>query len=267
MVRKRKIGKNSKLKYKMKGGKEVKAPQYIPIPGAETLEDFEKFHKDNRRNFIPPKEKLGNKLSRKAKAAGAAVYNYGDYKMSFFLYVIAAIGIVGIGWLLVSRSLIRHKNSEALSYTLISLAVFLSFFLVLVSALGQFKLEEGIINLIKYIFKIVMYCLTNSLPAILIFIQTATLVWLFSKHSDYLFSTTNLPGLFNTFNMMAMVMVAGQSYVWKEQLETVLIYADNKYEKAPKRHTLIAGFILAAILSGVAISQMYVILEYLKTDC
>ena len=66
---------------------------------------------------------------------------------------------------------------------------------------------------------------------------------------------------------MAMVMVAGQSYVWKEQLETVLIYADNKYEKAPKRHTLIAGFILAAILSGVAISQMYVILEYLKTDC
>ena len=75
MVRKRKIGKNSKLKYKMKGGKEVKAPQYIPIPGAETQEDFEKFHKDNRPNFIPPKEKLGNKLSRKAKAAGAAVYN------------------------------------------------------------------------------------------------------------------------------------------------------------------------------------------------
>lgn len=265
MVRKRKIGKNSKLKYKMKGGEEPKSPQYIPIPGAKTQKDFEKFHNDSPPNFKPPKEK--HNLSRRVKAAGAVVSNYGSYKMSFFLYVIAAIGIVGIGWLLVSRSLIRHKNSEALSYTLISLAVFLSFFLVLVSALGQFKLEEGIINLIKYIFKIVMYCLTNSLPAILIFIQTATLVWLFSKHSDYLFSTTNLPGLFNTFNIMAMVMVAGQSYVWKEQLETVLIYADNKYEKAPKRHTLIAGFILAAILSGVAISQMYVILEYLKTDC
>jgi hypothetical protein len=265
MVRKRKFGKNSKLKYKMKGGEEVKASEYIPMPGAKTQEDFEKFHKNNPLNFNPPKEKRN--LSRRLKAAGAVVSNYGSYKMSFFVSVISAIGIVGIGWLLVSRSIIRHKNSEALSYTLISLAVFLSFFLVLVSALGQFKLEEGIINLIKYIFKIVIYCLTNSLPAILIFIQTATLVWLFSKHSDYLFSTTNLPELFNTFNMMAMVMVAGQAYVWKEQLETVLIYADNKYEKAPKRHTLVAGFILAAILSGVAISQMYVILEYLKTDC
>lgn len=246
MVKKRKIGKNSKLKYKMKGGR--------------PLDVTEKINTSNENS-----EKPG--LAKTALTAGAMVSNYGNYKMSFFVNVISAIGIVGIGWLLVSRSLIRHKNSEALSYTLISLAVFFSFFFVLVSALGQFKLEEGIFNLIKYIFKLVIYCLTNSLPAILIFIQTATLVWLFSKHSDYLFSTTNLPELFNTFNIMAMVMVAGQSYVWKEQLESVLKNANNKNEKAPRSNTLVAGFILASILSGVAISQMYVILEYLKTDC
>ena len=29
----------------------------------------------------------------------------------------------------------------------------------------------------------------------------------------------------------------------------------------------IPGFVLAAIFSGIAISQLYIILEFLKTDC
>ena len=36
---------------------------------------------------------------------------------------------------------------------------------------------------------------------------------------------------------------------------------------APQNPMILPGFILAAMLSGVAISQLYIILEYLRTDC
>ena len=275
MTNKSNFRKKKRLKNKMKGGN---GPEFIPVPGgAQTMKEFEKFHASNQNNRPTKSKSSGSKydrakekVSKIAKTAGAVAAiasNYGEYKMSFFLYVIVSIGLVGVGWLLVSRNLIRHEYSESLSYGLISLAVSMSFFLVLIAGLSKIKPEDGILNHIKYIFKIAMYCLSNCLPAILILIQTLFLVWLFSKHSDYLYSSNKLPALFRTFNMMSIVMVVGQSYVWWQQLETVLIYAGNKYEKGKKKHTLVAGFILAAILSSVAISQMYVILEYLKTDC
>ena len=62
---------------------------------------------------------------------GSSRDDYGSLNMKFFLYAVASIGVVGIAWLLISRSLIRHEYSEALSYSLVSLAMFLSFFLVL----------------------------------------------------------------------------------------------------------------------------------------
>ena len=68
--------------------------------------------------------------------------------------------------------------------------------------------------------------------------------------------------MFSTFNKMAAVMILGQSFVWYKQVNKIVLGESNDSNPA-----LVPGFILAAILSGVAISQMYVILEYLKTDC
>ena len=68
--------------------------------------------------------------------------------------------------------------------------------------------------------------------------------------------------MFNTFNKMAAIMILGQSFVWYKQVNKIVL-GENK----DSNPALVPGFILAAILSSVAISQMYVILEYLKTDC
>ena len=61
---------------------------------------------------------------------------------------------------------------------------------------------------------------------------------------------------------MAAVMILGQSFVWYKQVNKVVLG-----ESGGRNPALVPGFVLAAILSSVAISQMYVILEYLKTDC
>ena len=57
-------------------------------------------------------------------------------------------------------------------------------------------------------------------------------------------------------------MILGQSFVWYKQVNKIVLGESSESNPA-----LVPGFILAAILSGVAISQMYVILEFLKTDC
>ena len=83
-----------------------------------------------------------------------------------------------------------------------------------------------------------------------------------SKHGNYLYTSDSIPALFNTFNIMAAVMILGQSYAWYKQVNKI-VTGENK----DSNPALVPGFILAAILSTVAISQMYVILEFLKTDC
>ena len=62
---------------------------------------------------------------------------------------------------------------------------------------------------------------------------------------------------------MAAVMIMGQSYVWWKQVQKIVLGSGDKYSNP----ALVPGFVLAAILSSIAISQMFVILEYLKTDC
>ena len=84
-----------------------------------------------------------------------------------------------------------------------------------------------------------------------------------SKHADILYNSSSLPSMFDVFNKMAAIMVLGQSYVWYKQVNKLVLGEDS----GGRNPALIPGFILAAILSSVAISQMYVILEYLKTDC
>ena len=196
-----------------------------------------------------------------AKSGGQS--DYGSLNMQFFLYAVASIGVVGLAWLLISRSLIKHEYSEALSYGLVSLAVFLSFFLVIVSGLKTMRSGEGFVNGVKYLFKVVLFTITKCLPAILILIQCAVLIYITSKHGNYLYTSKGIPAVFNTFNVMAAVMIMGQSYVWWKQVQKIVLGSSDKYSNP----ALVPGFVLAAILSSIAISQMFIILEYLRTDC
>ena len=183
--------------------------------------------------------------------------------MNYFIYAVSAIGIMGIAWLFLSRSMIRHEYSEALSYSLIALAIFLSFFIVMFAGLKSMSVGgSGIMDGFKYMFKVVLFSLPSCLPAILITIQLGFLVYLCYNHADFLYSSTNIPAIFSTFNKLAAIMILGQSYIWFKQVKKIVL--GNNEDNNP---ALVPGFILAAIVCGIAISQMYVILEYLKTDC
>lgn len=196
-----------------------------------------------------------------AKSGGQS--DYGSLNMNYFIFGISAIGLMGIAWLFLSRSMIRHEYSEALSYSLVALAIFLSFFMVMFAGLKSMSVGGGgIMDGFKYIFKVVLYCITSCLPAILITTQLGFLIYICYKHANFLYSSTNIPALFSTFNKLAAVMVLGQSFVWYKQVSKIVL--GNKESSNP---ALVPGFILASIISGIAISQMFIILEYLKTDC
>ena len=244
MTNNRKFRKNRKLKTKMKGGQaEGAEPKVPPLP--------------TENDMIPV-----TKATPVSQQTGSAKTDYGSLNIKYFTYGITSIGIMGVLWLFLSRSMIRHEYSEALSYSIIALAIFLSFFLVLIAGLKSIKAGSGIMNGFKYLFKVILYSITKCLPAILICIQLFILISICYKHANYLYNSETIPVLFSTFNKMAAVMILGQSFVWYKQVNKIVLG-----ESSDSNPALVPGFILAAILSGVAISQMYVILEYLKTDC
>lgn len=267
MPDKKRFGKKSKLKRKMKGGSvddgsavwvnEDKSPMSeAPVARNKQMENPPVATNKQMKN--PPVVQARQVKSK----VGSSRDDYGSLNMQFFLYAVASLGVVGIAWLLISRSLIRHEYSESLSYGLVSLAVFLSFFLVLISGLKSISAGKGLVDGIKYLLKVVWFTLTKCLPAILILIQCVVLIYITSKHANYLYTSDSIPALFNTFNIMAAVMIMGQSYAWYKQVNKIMMGGSGNSNPAQ-----VPGFILAAILCTIAISQMYVILEFLKTDC
>ena len=248
MTNKAKFRKNRKLKSKMKGGKAdmgpsapAAEPQVPPLPTEKDMPVAK---------AVPVRDKSGG------------VSDYGSLNMKYFIYGVSAIGFMGVLWFFLSRSMIRHEYSEAVSYGLIALAIFFSFFMVLLAGLKSMRAGSGIMNGFKYLFKVILYAIAKCLPAILICIQLFVLITICYKHADYLYNSETIPALFSTFNKMAAIMILGQSFVWYKQVNKIVLGESSRSNPA-----LVPGFILAAILSGVAISQMYVILEYLKTDC
>ena len=71
-----------------------------------------------------------------------------------------------------------------------------------------------------------------------------------------------MPRMFGIFNSMTIAMIMGQCWVWREKVLEIMTGKEGY--RSP---LVVPVFILAALLSGVAISQMWVILEYLNVDC
>ena len=250
MPNKFKFRKNRKLKSKMKGGRYDGPESDAAGPSNKSLES------------APVAKPIpeANVLSV-VKSGGES--DYGSLEMRYFIYAINAVGLMGVFWLFISRDMVRHEYSEVYSYSLLALAICFSGFLVLLAGLKSIKAGSGLLNGFKYIFKVIIYVFTKCLPAILIATQLGVLIFMCSKHADILYNSSSLPSMFDVFNKMAAIMVLGQSYVWYKQVNKLVLGEDS----GGRNPALIPGFILAAILSSVAISQMYVILEYLKTDC
>jgi hypothetical protein len=193
------------------------------------------------------------------KNGGSSYVGYSD---SIFLSVATGAGLVGVAWFGISRSLIPHKYSEALSYAILAVGVLFSLFLVLFKGVRDLKPTSGIIAIVKNILRLCKYMLVTSVPALLILVQLAVLIYIMYNNAEYIFSSENIPQMFNVFNIISIVMVLAQCWVWKDKVKSIM---SDIVE--PSNPMVLPGFILAALLSGISISQLYVILEYLKTDC
>ena len=293
---KRKKVKNRKLKSKMKGG-DGTAPaaeagtgagaeggipswqqDFVQKPkpmgdGRVAMSSIEKPKNRNARKKEAADKKysssLRGRVASRAAAVGAGISSYNKYSDSIYINGISAVGVVGFVWMMVSRSLIRHKYSEALSYGLLEIAVSFSVFLIFFKgvriASKSMVSDMGILAAIKEIMKLVTFVLKRCIPGLLIMVQLAVLIWLMYEHADYLYQNENMPRMFGIFNAMTIAMIMGQCWVWKDKV--LLVMSSFKGKATSQSPLQVPGFILAAILSGVAISQMWVILEYLNVDC
>ena len=279
MPNKKKFGKKSKLKRKMKGGwrgDHNDMPEDHPEPTPAQVKRvmaiqnrMEKRAEASVKPSAPPLEKVpmakpaipvtkGTPIA-KSKQGGSSYQKYSD---SAYISVIMAIGLMGVVWFMISRSMIKHKYSEVLSYSLLAMGVFFSLSLIIFKGVRQIKPSSGIIGAIKNMLFVAKYLAIRSVPGLLILLQLVVLCYIMYNHADYIFTSENIPTMFSIFNAISIVMILGQCWVWKDKVKEIMSNI-----KAPNNPMILPGFILAAILSGISISQLYIILEYLKTDC
>tara|TARA_R110001592_G_scaffold5683_10_gene31209 strand:- start:168 stop:1016 length:849 start_codon:yes stop_codon:yes gene_type:complete len=282
MPNKKKIGKKSKLKRKMKGGwrgDHNDMPEDYPEPTPaqvnramaiqKRMENRAATEKSSVTPSAPPLEKVpmakpGIPVAKatpiaKSKQGGSSYTKFDD---DIYISMVMAVGFMGVIWFMISRTMIKHKYSEVLSYSLMGIGVILSLFLIIFKGVRQIKPSSSIIGAIKNMLFLAKYLAIRSVPGLLILLQIAVLCYIMYNHADYIFSSENIPRMFGIFNAITIVMILGQCWVWKDKVKEIMTNVTG-----PKNPMIIPGFILAAILSGIAISQLYIILEFLKTDC
>ena len=254
MPNKKKFGKNIKLKRKMKGGAlEEGHPDYVPdkadaMPVAKATDAMP------TAVATPVATPVG-----KSKQGGSSYIKYSD---NVYISVVMGIGLMGVVWMMLSRTMIKHKYSEVLSYSLLGVAVTMSLLLIIFKGVRQVKPSNSIIGAIKNVLFVAKYLTIRSVPALLILVQIGVLCYIMYNNADYIFSAENIPRMFGIFNAITIVMVLAQCWVWKDKVKEIMLNITG-----PQNPMILPGFILAAIISGVAISQLYIILEYLRTDC
>jgi len=260
MPNKKKFGKNRKLKRKMKGGAlgDIDEPLTPNKDGAAVVEATDVMPVAKATEAPEAKAVAATQVG-KSKQGGSSYQKLSD---NMYISVIMGIGVMGVVWFMISRTMIRHKYSEALCYALISVAVAFSLLLIIFKGVRQVKLLPGIIGSIKNILFVLKYLIVRSTPALLILIQTVVLYYIMYNNAEYIFTSENIPYMFGVFNAITIAMVIAQCWVWKDKVKEIMLNVT-----APQNPMILPGFILAALISGVAISQLYIILEFLRTDC
>lgn len=207
-------------------------------------------------------EKIGEMDQPLTKTQTGSSYN--KYSDNLYINGITAIGLVGILWMGISRVFIRHIRSEVLSYSLMEASVTFSLLLIFFKGVREISPRGlGIIGMLKKTFDLTKFMLKRCTPGLLIMIQLAVLISLMNNNAEFIFNSSDtLPFEYSIFNWLSMSMIIGQCWVWRNKVLEIMT-GQSVY----KSRLIVPGFILAAILSGVAISQMWIILEMLRCDC
>ena len=214
------------------------------------------------------RQKGGNQMfenlapQTKNMVAGNKTTNYGKYNHKIFLWIILMTGTAGFVWFLLSRSLITHIYSEAISYGIMGIGLILSvFMLISVAVVYRDKTQRGFKNMLKVLFSI----LVDGIPAWLILIQLCILISLMVNHADFLYYNNDKPAMFTVFNITSAILIFMQCYMWSDKIKEIIKLAGTG-EKPKNSYINIGIMILLGIFTGICISQLYVILEMLMVD-
>ncbi len=179
----------------------------------------------------------------------------------------SAFTITGIILYFLSRSVIRFKYSEAVSYIILSISIIIYYLLQIAHMFkkmksGELALGKGFVWDVIAIFKFfISSVIGNSLTGALLLIQILILVYLTWKHADYFFTTADYPFEFTMLNVLAICMIMLQTFYYQNQVKKEVTGqpSQGRFSK------VIISLVFLAI-NLIPLAMMWVILEKFRVD-
>ena len=111
--------------------------------------------------------------------------------------------------------------------------------------------------------------LGNPIAGILLLFQLGFLIWINSQHIEFLKEGKDIPMEYSLFTNLSLFMIIFQLGVLTVSIMKNIQKNKDSLNTNTSNYslTLISGFLLSSIISGIGISQIWVILEKLKCDC
>jgi hypothetical protein len=178
-----------------------------------------------------------------------------------------AFTLTGIILYFLSRSTIRFKYSEAVSYIILSVSIIIYYLLQLAHMFKKMKNNEfsqtG--NVIYDIFSFARFffinILGNSITGFLLLVQIAVLIYLTGKHADYFFTTVDYPFEFTMLNILAVCMILLQTFYYQLQVKKEVTGQPSQGHITK----IIISLVLLAV-NLIPLGMMWVILEKFRVD-
>lgn len=186
-----------------------------------------------------------------------SAYKTMDNKL--FLNFIFCIALMGFIWFFISTFLVKHMYSEVLCYSMMLASIVFS--LILMISIGVIRMQGE--NIVKKFLNITMFVITKCLPGILIAIQLVLMIYIMNQNALYMFTTSgeDRPDYLDMFNGSTALGLIIQMWMYRNHLLRVIF--PNGMPISP---AVLPGFILVGILTSWCISQLFIILKYLKVD-
>jgi len=203
------------------------------------------------------KMKGGGDVPSEISQLQKSAYKTMDNKL--FLNFIFCIALMGFIWFFISTFLVKHMYSEVLCYSMMLASIVFS--LILMISIGVIRMRGE--NIIKKFLNITMFVITKCLPGILIAIQLVLMIYIMNQNALYMFTTQSedRPDYLDMFNGSTALGLIIQMWMYRNHLLRVIF--PNGMPISP---AVLPGFILVGILTSWCISQLFIILKYLKVD-
>jgi hypothetical protein len=212
----------------------------------------------NARSNISNNNEMVERVESKAKMVKELMY---------VKWAGSAFTITGIILYFLSRSVIKFKYSEAVSYIILSISIIIYYLLQIAHMFkkmrkGEFK-QTG--NILYDMFSLLNFFITsvigNSITGALLMIQLLIIIYLTYKHADYFFTTEDYPFEFTMLNVLAICMITLQTFYYQNQVKKEVTGqpAQGKFTK------IIISLVFLAI-NLIPLGMMWVILEKFRVD-